>query len=50
MSTGIGLVNISKRYLLLSERQPVFEGTDTHFVAKIPLILRAAISKLTYPG
>lgn len=42
MSTGIGLVNISKRYSLLSERQPVFEVTDTHFIARIPLIERAS--------
>ena len=38
VSTGIGLVNISKKYSLLSERQPVFEETSTSFIAKIPLI------------
>ncbi len=38
ISTGVGLVNISKRYSLLSDRQPVFELTDTQFIAKIPLI------------
>jgi PAS domain S-box-containing protein len=42
MSTGIGLVNISKRYLLLSERQPAFEVTKTHFIARIPLIQRTS--------
>jgi PAS domain S-box-containing protein len=42
MSTGIGLVNISKRYSLLSERQPAFEVTGTHFIARIPLIERAS--------
>lgn len=40
VSTGVGLVNISKRYTLLSEEQPVFEMTGSHFVAKIPLINR----------
>jgi len=37
-STGIGLVNITKRYALLSDRQPSFEMTEEHFIAKIPLI------------
>lgn len=40
VSTGIGLVNISKRYSLLSERQPVFEDTGDMFIARIPLILK----------
>jgi sensor histidine kinase YesM len=40
LSTGVGLANISKRYALLSERQPVFEITGDRFVAKIPLILK----------
>jgi sensor histidine kinase YesM len=38
LSTGVGLVNISKRYALLSERQPVFDITGDKFIAKIPLI------------
>ena len=37
-STGIGLVNISKRYSLLSDVQPVFEMTENQFIARIPLI------------
>jgi len=37
-STGVGLVNISKRYSLLTEKEPVFEMTDNEFIAKIPLI------------
>jgi PAS domain S-box-containing protein len=37
-STGIGLVNISKRYSLLSDVQPVFEMTGNQFIARIPLI------------
>jgi PAS domain S-box-containing protein len=37
-STGVGLVNISKRYTLLSEKEPIFEMTDNEFIAKIPLI------------
>lgn len=37
-STGIGLVNISKRYSLVSDTQPVFEITENEFIAKIPLI------------
>lgn len=37
-STGIGLVNISKRYALVTEMKPVFEITKKEFIAKIPLI------------
>jgi PAS domain S-box-containing protein len=37
-STGVGLVNIVKRYSLLTDVQPVFEMTDTQFFAKIPLL------------
>ena len=37
-STGVGLVNISKRYSLLTEKEPVFEMTNKEFIAKIPLI------------
>lgn len=37
-STGIGLVNISKRYALLCDKEPIFEITDNSFIAKIPLI------------
>ncbi len=37
-STGVGLVNISKRYSLLSDVQPVFEITGKQFIAKIPLL------------
>lgn len=40
VSTGIGLINISKRYSLLSDRQPVFEDTGDRFIARIPLILK----------
>jgi sensor histidine kinase YesM len=40
LSTGVGLANISKRYALLSERQPVFEIRGDRFVAKIPLIMK----------
>ena len=38
VSTGLGLANISKRYELLAESEPVFEITDSQFIAKIPLI------------
>lgn len=38
-STGIGLVNITQRYLLVSDIKPVFEITEKEFVAKIPLII-----------
>lgn len=40
LSTGVGLANISKRYALLSERQPVFEIRGERFIAKIPLIMK----------
>ncbi len=38
VSTGVGLINISKRYALLSDIQPVFEITGNQFIAKIPLL------------
>jgi LytS/YehU family sensor histidine kinase len=37
-STGVGLKNIQNRYRLLNNTVPVFDKTDTHFIAKIPLI------------
>ena len=37
-STGVGLKNIQNRYRLLNNTIPVFEKTDTHFIASIPLI------------
>lgn len=37
-STGVGLKNIQNRYRLLNNTIPAFEKTDTHFIAKIPLI------------
>jgi Histidine kinase len=36
--TGLGLLNIEKRYSLLTDTVPVFIKTDTAFTAKIPLI------------
>jgi len=38
ISTGIGLKNIQNRYLLLNNTEPVFEKTETHFIAKVPLV------------
>ncbi|HET6557802.1 MAG TPA: PAS domain S-box protein [Prolixibacteraceae bacterium] len=37
-STGVGLKNIQNRYRLLNNTIPAFEKTNTHFIAKIPLI------------
>jgi len=37
-STGVGLINISKRYSLLSDAQPVFEMGGKEFIARIPLL------------
>lgn len=37
-STGVGLKNIQNRYRLLNNTIPAFEKTQTHFIAKIPLI------------
>jgi PAS domain S-box-containing protein len=37
-STGVGLKNIQNRYKLLNNSVPSFDKTDTHFVARIPLI------------
>ena len=38
ISTGIGLKNIQNRYLLLINTEPVFEKTETQFIAKVPLV------------
>lgn len=38
VSTGVGLKNIQNRYLLLNNTEPVFEKTETHFIAKVPLV------------
>jgi PAS domain S-box-containing protein len=38
VSTGVGLKNIQNRYHLLNASQPSFEKTETHFIAKVPLI------------
>lgn len=37
-STGVGLKNIQNRYRLLNNTIPAFEKTETHFIARIPLI------------
>lgn len=37
-STGVGLKNIQNRYRLLNNTVPTFEKTETHFIARIPLI------------
>lgn len=37
-STGVGLKNIQNRYRLLNNTVPVFEKTETHFIARIPLV------------
>jgi len=37
-STGVGLKNIQNRYRLLNNTIPVFEKTETHFLARIPLV------------
>jgi len=37
-STGVGLKNIQNRYRLLNNTVPVFEKTETHFTARIPLV------------
>lgn len=37
-STGVGLKNIQNRYRLLNNTIPVFEKTDSHFRALIPLV------------
>jgi len=38
VSTGVGLQNIINRYLLLNNTAPSFEKTNTHFIAKVPLV------------
>ena len=37
-STGVGLKNIQNRYRLLNNTVPVFVKTETHFIARIPLV------------
>lgn len=41
VSTGVGLKNIQNRYLLLNNTKPTFEKTNTHFIAKVPLVVLA---------
>ncbi len=38
VSTGVGLKNIKNRYALLTDKECLFEKTETHFVARIPLL------------
>jgi hypothetical protein len=38
ISTGVGLNNIRHRYELLELQAPEFYKTETHFIAKVPLI------------
>lgn len=37
-STGVGLENITRRYSLISNHVPVFTKTETHFIARLPLL------------
>jgi PAS domain S-box-containing protein len=37
-STGVGLKNIQNRYRLLNNTIPLFEKTETQFIARIPLV------------
>jgi PAS domain S-box-containing protein len=37
-STGVGLKNIENRYKLLNNSTPEFLKTDSHFIARIPLV------------
>jgi LytS/YehU family sensor histidine kinase len=38
ISTGVGLENIKRRYVLVSDKHPEFSQTEAHFVAKLPLL------------
>jgi PAS domain S-box len=42
-STGVGLKNIQNRYRLLNNTIPVFEKTENHFKARIPLVTDSRI-------
>lgn len=37
-TSGRGLENLTNQYHYLSDKEPVFRKTDTHFVAKLPLL------------
>jgi PAS domain S-box-containing protein len=39
-STGVGLQNIKNRYSLLTDKTCEFEKTETHFIARLPLLIR----------
>ena len=39
VSTGVGLKNIQNRYKLLNNTEPIFKKTNTHFIAKVPLVI-----------
>lgn len=38
VSTGVGLENINRRYVLVSDQRPEFIKTTEHFIAKLPLL------------
>lgn len=38
VSTGLGLKNLSKRYALISSREPFFSVETNHYLAKLPLL------------
>lgn len=37
-STGIGLNNLNARYAILTHKAPIYDHSDSHFTAKIPLL------------
>jgi LytS/YehU family sensor histidine kinase len=37
-STGLGLKNLVKRYVLISKQEPIFKIETNHYVVKLPLI------------
>jgi LytS/YehU family sensor histidine kinase len=41
-STGLGLINIRRRYQILSDKIPIFKVENEHYIAKIPLLLLEA--------
>jgi len=49
-STGVGLENITRRYELVSDKRPQFGATETHFIAKLPLLNSLTFTGVSFDG
>ena len=40
ISTGVGLENITRRYALISDREPEFTKTEEQYIVRLPLLIQ----------